>query len=81
MSAEIDTFFKRTETRRGPYDFITYGARDRQGYDFELSKDMTNKEPPCVWLGLYAYKMHLDQSMVAELIPLLEHFVETGRLP
>jgi hypothetical protein len=26
-------------------------------------------------------RMHLNQEMAAELIPLLQHFVDTGRLP
>jgi hypothetical protein len=33
-------------------------------------------------LRLYATgRMHLTREMVAELIPLLQHFVETGELP
>ncbi len=46
----------------------------------------------CVWLGVHknsphynddgtTSRMHLTQDMVKELLPLLEHFVETGYLP
>ena len=30
---------------------------------------------------LLSTRMHLTQEQVAELIPVLQHFVETGRLP
>ena len=46
----------------------------------------------CIWLGcdhetvdpkgtLCGARMHLTQSMAADLIPLLQHFVDTGELP
>ena len=37
----------------------------------------------CIWLGCdegNSVRMHLTQAMAAELIPLMQHFVETGRL-
>jgi len=30
---------------------------------------------------MFTTRMHLSQSQVAELLPLLQHFVDTGRLP
>jgi hypothetical protein len=33
-----------------------------------------------IWLGRDGYRMHLTRDMVAELLPLLTRFVETGRL-
>lgn len=50
----------------------------------------------CIWLGMDeapepkgplqalhppACRMHLNRKQVAALLPLLQHFVETGRLP
>ena len=42
----------------------------------------------CIWLGNLkcsngeeSHAMHLTQDMAASLIPLLQHFVETGVLP
>lgn len=36
----------------------------------------------CIWLGVHeSDRMHLTQEMVADLLPLLHHFVETGELP
>lgn len=40
----------------------------------------------CIWLGQdeaggKPARMHLTQEMAAALIPLLQHFVETGELP
>ena len=34
-----------------------------------------------IWLGCGDDRMHLSQEMAAELIPLLQHFVDTGGLP
>lgn len=34
---------------------------------------------PCIWLGT-GDRMHLTQAMVADLLPYLQHFVETGEL-
>lgn len=33
-----------------------------------------------IWLGVEDYRMHLNQEMVAALLPLLQRFVETGEL-
>lgn len=47
-------------------------------------------EPPALWLGRDAgthlqgdclARMHLTQAQAAELIGLLQHFVDTGELP
>ena len=34
----------------------------------------------CIWLGVHENRMHLTQTMAAELIPLLKRFVATGGL-
>ncbi len=35
---------------------------------------------PSLWLGVSTNRMHLNQQMAAELLPLLQHFVDTGKL-
>ncbi len=35
---------------------------------------------PAIWLGLNEMRMHLDQKGVRQILPLLQHFVETGQL-
>jgi hypothetical protein len=44
----------------------------------ERYRKMTKEEQKNI---LTAGRMHLTQEMAAALIPLLQHFVETGRLP
>lgn len=34
-----------------------------------------------IWLGRDYARMHLSQAQVQELLPLLQHFAETGELP
>ena len=34
-----------------------------------------------IWLGTNVDRMHLSQEMAADLIPLLQYFVDNGRLP
>jgi hypothetical protein len=34
-----------------------------------------------LWLGVSPDRMHLSQSQVMELLPLLNYFVENGNLP
>lgn len=36
---------------------------------------------PALWLGVDDLRMHLTQGMAENLIPLLQHFVDTGNLP
>jgi hypothetical protein len=35
---------------------------------------------PCIWLGMAGGGMHLTQQMVADLLPYLQRFVDTGKL-
>lgn len=75
-------------TSRG---FSLYGFEDRHGEACSLQESSLADEP-CVWLGCDEAKvhprlgvplsprMHLTQSMAAELIEHLQHFIETGRL-
>jgi hypothetical protein len=41
-------------------------------------------DEPCLWMGAdkpYYKRMHLTQDHIRELLPLLQHFAETGKLP
>lgn len=72
-------------TQRG---FRYHSFKDR--YDAECSIQESSLSEPTIWLGMdtgshhlgeCCARMHLTQEMAAELIPLLQHFVETGYLP
>lgn len=64
---------------------------DRYGKPYSIQKSSIATED-CIWLGsdgeplrdgdkVWSSRMHLTQAMAAELIPLLQHFVDTGELP
>ena len=53
---------------------------DRSGGPCSIQESSSGTER-CLWLGRCGARMHLTQALAAELIPLLRHFVETGRLP
>jgi hypothetical protein len=69
--------------------FLKGKFKDHYGVDCSIQKSSLATED-CIWLGCdggdgvqsrYAgVRMHLTQSMVANLIPLLQRFVETGEL-
>jgi hypothetical protein len=59
--------------------------KDRYGKPCSIQKSSLASEP-CIWLGVKEAlgepsRMHLTQQQVADLLPLLQHFVETGDLP
>jgi hypothetical protein len=66
--------------------------KDRYGADCSIQESSLATEA-CIWLGCdhetihgktgerCGARMHLTQAMVSELIPLLQHFVDTGELP
>jgi hypothetical protein len=66
--------------------------KDRYDADCSIQKSSLATED-CIWLGCNhetihsqtgercGARMHLTQSMAADLIPLLQHFVDTGDLP
>lgn len=65
--------------------------KDRYGADCSIQESSLATEA-CIWLGCdhetvddqgrpCGARMHLTREMAAELIPLLQHFVETGSLP
>lgn len=63
-------------TNRG---FICYSGKDRYDAEYSLQESSIASEA-CIWLGSKPNRMHLTQSMVKEMIPLLQHFVEHGDL-
>ena len=61
--------------------FLKGKFKDRYGEDCSIQKSSLATED-CIWLGCdHETRMHLTQTMVADLLPLLQHFVETGELP
>lgn len=47
------------------------------GYSIQ---DSSLAEIPAIWLGGQEGRAHLNQEMAAELIPLLQKFVDTGSI-
>lgn len=72
------------KTQRG---FVRGIFQDRYGCECSIQESSLATEP-CLWLGVdrdiegeqILGRMHLTQEMAAELIPILQTFVETGRL-
>lgn len=54
--------------------------KDSHGRSCSIQEAGTAIEPS-LWLGVSTSRMHLNQEIAAELLPLLQHFVETGKLP
>lgn len=65
-----------TPTERG---FMRGEFKDRYGKDCSIQQSSIATED-CIWLGVDNERMHLTPQMAADLIPLLQHFVETGEL-
>jgi len=73
-------------TSRG---FLITAFKDANGVDCSIQESSMATEA-LLWLGRNVgvhvegqclARMHLTPAMAARLIPLLQHFVETGRLP
>lgn len=68
-------------TERG---FVRAEFLDRYGAKCSIQKSSLAFED-CIWLGVDKLetpaRMHLTQAHAASLIPLLQHFVDTGELP
>lgn len=71
--------------------FLKGEFTDRYGEKCSIQKSSLATED-CIWLGqdkptvdqngtFCGCRMHLTQQMAMDLIPLLQHFVETGELP
>jgi hypothetical protein len=70
--------------------FLKGAFKDRYGASCSIQKSSLATED-CIWLGAdeiseapgvepFNTRMHLTRDMAAELIPLLQHFVDTGEL-
>ena len=68
-------------TSRG-YRRALFADRYGEGCSIQESSAFAGQSS-CILLGKHrdGYRMHLTQEMAADLIPLLQHFVETGGLP
>ena len=72
--------------------FLRGEFTDRYGEQCSIQKSSLAGED-CIWLGCNhetinhktgqqcGARMHLTRQMAADLLPLLQHFVETGELP
>ncbi len=71
--------------------FLKGNFKDRYGEDCSIQESSLASED-CIWLGCdlltepstlkpVGARMHLTRAMVEDLLPLLKHFAETGRLP
>lgn len=69
---EMKTF----TTDRG-FTLITF--RDKRGANCSIQKSSA-ADYDCIWLGAENNRMHLTQDQVKELLPILQHFVDTGEL-
>jgi hypothetical protein len=68
---------EKIHTIRG---FDLYEFKDRSKAECTLQKSSIATED-CIWLGTDdGPRMLLTQSMVAELLPILKTFVETGEI-
>lgn len=63
-------------TSRG---FVRGDFTDRYGEECSIQE--SSAVVPCIWLGTNDNRMHLTQTMVSNLLPLLQHFVKHGTLP
>jgi hypothetical protein len=62
----------------GGYDCVYF--LDRYDIKCSLQKSSIN-DPQCIWLGVNKTgRMHLSREQVAELLPYLQKFVDTGEI-
>jgi len=66
-------------TNRG---FVRYEFDDRYGEPCSLQESSLAFED-AIWLGTNkdGNRMHLTKEHVAEILPILQHFMDTGKLP
>jgi hypothetical protein len=62
-----------------PRGFAVARGFDRYGNSYSV-QDSSLAEEACIWLGGSADRAHLTQEQVAQLLPLLMRFVETGSI-
>lgn len=67
---------KRSKTERG-FDIIKFYDIYERECVIQKSSSATQN---CIWIGRRHFAMHLNKAKVAEIIPILQKFVETGEL-
>jgi len=68
---------RETITSRG---FVLLSFLDRNGNLCNMQESSIATEP-CIWLGFAdGDRMHLTQAQVAELLPILQQFVNDGSI-
>jgi hypothetical protein len=63
---------------RGNRGFAWANFRDTYGEPCSLQE--SSLISPHIWLGRDQMRMHLSQEQVKELLPMLQAFVETGKI-
>lgn len=84
MAMKLTRKPKRITSSRG---FFFYVFKDIYGAECSISESSLATKA-AIWLGQgmcdkckEPTRMHLDQKLAKHLIPLLQHFVDTGELP
>jgi hypothetical protein len=66
--------FRFTERRFARFDFI-----DRYGEECAI-QDSSLASEAAIWLGVNDNRMHLTREQVAELVPILQRFLDTDSI-
>ena len=66
--------FRCTERRFARFDFI-----DRYGEECAI-QDSSLASEAAIWLGVNDNRMHLTREQVAELVPILQRFLDTDSI-
>ena len=69
---------KMRYTTRG---FAIVEFKDAFGLACDLQESSADLDERLIWLGTHTDRMHLTQSHVRALLPLLQYFAEHGVLP
>jgi len=80
MDQSENRFYRTKLAPANDRGFLKGEFHDRYGSKCSIQKSSLASED-CIWLGRQKARMHLTRQMAADLIPLLQHFVETGELP
>lgn len=72
---EFDKMKNRTQM-----GFAYFQGEDAYGTKFAVQESSIADDEPFIWLGGES-RLHLSRPQVAELIPILQHFVDHGELP
>lgn len=53
--------------------------KDSHGRSCSVQESSSSRS--ALWFGVCTSRMHLTQELAAQLLPLVQHFVDTGKLP